>query len=202
MLGNNPNNESIFVGIDCVGEGSLCGPVVAAVVIWNPNLEDENLQFIRDSKKLSKKKRELLADFIKENAIDYSITFIDNETIDKYNILNATHMAMHKALSILEVDFDHILVDGNRFPKYKNKDHTCVIHGDNIYLIIAAASILAKTARDEYMSNLSKMYTKYNWNTNMGYGTKKHIEAIKLHGLTKYHRISFAPCSSYHHNIS
>jgi ribonuclease HII len=204
MLRNTTNNN-IFVGCDCVGEGSCIGPVVSAVVIWNPTFEDENLKFIQDSKKISKKQRELLADFIKENAIDYSISFIDNETIDKYNILNAAHMAMHKALSTLNVDFDHILVDGNKFPKYKDKDHTCIVKGDNTYLIIAAASILAKTARDEYINNLSIIHPEYNWDTNMGYGTKKHLEAIKNHGLTRYHRVSFAPCSSYinsHHNIS
>lgn len=201
MLKSTDNNY-IFVGIDEVGRGCLSGPVVAAAVIWNPDLEDENLKFIRDSKKLSKKKREFLTSFIKENAVEYNISFIDNEIIDKCNILNATHIAMHHALSKLNVEFDHILVDGNSFPKYKDKDHTCVVQGDNTYLIIAAASILAKTARDEYMSELSKIYPQYNWNTNMGYGTKSHIEAIKQIGLTKYHRISFAPCSSYVHNIS
>jgi len=193
----NTNNECIFVGCDEVGRGSLCAPVFAAAVIWNPDFEHENNELIRDSKKLSKKKRELLADFIKENAVDYSIAFIDNETIDKYNILNATHMAMHKALSALNVDFEHILVDGNSFPQYKGKKHTCVVQGDNTYLIIAAASILAKTARDDYMINLSQLHPEYNWNTNMGYGTREHIDAIKTYGLTKYHRISFAPCSSY-----
>lgn len=202
MLRNNPNNNSIYVGIDCVGEGSLVGPVFAAAVIWNPDFEHEDNELIRDSKKLSKKKREILADFIKENAIDYSIAFIDNETIDKHNILNAAHMAMHKALSALNVDFEHILVDGNSFPQYKDKKHTCVIKGDNTYLIIAAASILAKTARDKYITDLSELHPEYNWHTNMGYGTNEHIEAIKTYGLTKYHRISFAPCSSYVHNIS
>lgn len=197
MLRNNPDINFIYVGIDCVGEGSLSGPVFAAAVIWNPDFEHENNELIQDSKKLSKKKREILADFIKENAVDYSIAFVDNVTIDKYNILNATHMAMHKALSALNVDFEHILVDGNRFPQYKEKKHTCVVQGDNTYLIIASASILAKTARDEYMMNLSQIHPEYNWHTNMGYGTKKHINAIKTHGLTKYHRISFAPCSYY-----
>lgn len=198
MLKTTPNNNLIYVGIDEVGRGCCAGPVVAAAVIWDPTFEHENLKFIKDSKKLSKKKRELLTDFIKENAIDYSISFINNETIDKYNILQATYMAMHDTLSTLKVDFDHILVDGNNFPKYKNKDHTCVIQGDNTYLIIAAASILAKTARDEYMTNLSITYPEYKWNTNMGYGTKEHIEKIKEIGLTKYHRLSFTPCSSYY----
>jgi len=202
MLRNNPSEDFIFVGVDEVGRGSLSGPVVAAAVIWNPTFENENNELIQDSKKVSKKNRQLLADFIKENAIDYSIAFIDNETIDKHNILNATHMAMHKALSSLKVDFEHILVDGNSFPKFKDKDHTCVVQGDNKFLIIAAASILAKTFRDEYMHNLSQLHPEYNWQTNMGYGTKDHIDAIKSKGLTKYHRVSFAPCSSYVHNIS
>lgn len=191
MLKNNPSTDHIYVGIDEVGRGCLSGPVVAAAVIWNPDLIDSRLENIRDSKKINKQNRELLSDFIKENAIDYSIAFIDNKIIDEINILNATFMAMHKALDELTVDFDHILVDGNRFNKYKDKDHTCFVKGDNTYLSIAAASIIAKVARDEYMTKLSSEYPDYKWDKNMGYGTKDHINAIKTHGLTSYHRTTF-----------
>lgn len=195
MLKNNPSNDHIYVGVDEVGRGCLSGPVVAAAVIWNPELEHEYMKYIRDSKKINKVKREMVAEFIKENAIDYSISFINNEIIDNINILNATYMAMHKALDELTVDFEHILVDGNRFTKYnknnKNKDHTCVIKGDDTYLCIAASSIIAKVARDEYMTKLSLEYPEYKWDKNMGYGTKDHICAIKTHGLTSYHRKTF-----------
>lgn len=191
MLKNNPSTDHIYVGIDEVGRGCLSGPVVAAAVIWNPDLIDSRLENIRDSKKINKQNRELLSDFIKENAIDYSIAFIDNKIIDEINILNATFMAMHKSLDELTVDFDHILVDGNRFNKYKDKDHTCFVKGDNTYLSIAAASIIAKVARDEYMTKLSSEYPDYKWDKNMGYGTKDHINAIKTHGLTSYHRTTF-----------
>jgi ribonuclease HII len=201
MLRNNPNHEEIFVGVDECGRGPLAGPVVAAAVIWNPDLVHENNHLIRDSKKLTKKQREMLTDFIKDNAIDYSIAFVDNHVIDKINILNATHKAMHDALSGLRVDFDHILVDGNSFPCYKGKNHTCVVKGDNTFLSIAAASIIAKTTRDKYMEDLSKMFPEYKWGKNSGYGTKEHLEAIKEYGITDYHRTSFSPCSSFSNDV-
>lgn len=201
MLQNNPTTDQIYVGCDEVGRGCLAGPVVAAVVIWNPELTNDHPEYghivsqIRDSKKISKKLRDELTEFIKSNSIDYSITFIDNVTIDSINILNATYKAMHESLDKLKVDFDHILVDGNRFPKYKNKQHTCVVKGDDTYICIAAASILAKTARDNFMTELDSMFPEYKWKNNMGYGTKAHIDAIRDNGITKYHRISFYPCS-------
>lgn len=194
MLENNPNNDEIFVGVDECGRGCLAGPVVAAAVIWNPIFQDENVSMIRDSKKLSKTQRLLLSDFIKDNAIDYSISFIDNNIIDNVNILKATHLAMHNAISQLQLDFDHILVDGNSFPKYKDKVHTCIVQGDNKFISIAAASIIAKVARDEYMTNLGSMHPEYKWQKNVGYGTREHIEAIEKFGVTNYHRISFSPC--------
>ena len=113
MLQNNPNLDEIFVGVDECGRGCLAGPVVAAAVIWNPEFIHEDIEFMKDSKKVSKKKREYLLEFIKENAIDYGIAFIDNNEIDKINILKASHKAMHDALNQLQIDFDHILVDGN-----------------------------------------------------------------------------------------
>ena len=199
MLHNNPNNHEVFVGVDECGRGSLAGPVVAAAVVWNPDFQHENNRYIRDSKKLTKHQREDIASFIKDNAIDYSVAFVDNHEIDRVNILNATHIAMHNALSSLNVDFDHILVDGNSFPTFKDKKHTCVIKGDDKYMCIAAASIIAKTERDSYMENLCLMYPEYKWGKNAGYGTKEHMLAIKNNGITSYHRTSFSPCT---HNLS
>jgi ribonuclease HII len=196
MLLNNPNNEEVFVGVDECGRGCLAGPVVAAAVVWNPLTTDHEIHEICDSKKItSKKKRDTLADFIRENAVDYSISFVNNETIDEMNILRASHKAMIDALTSLSVNYDHVLVDGNSFPGVTNKKHTCVVGGDNKYLCIAAASILAKTTRDSYMEELSKLFPEYKWDKNVGYGTKEHLEAIKQHGITQYHRLSFAPCA-------
>lgn len=197
MLLNNPNNDEVFVGVDECGRGCLAGPVVAAAVIWNPMTTGEQVAEICDSKKItSKKKRESLAEFIRDNAIDYAIAFVGNETIDEINILRASHKAMLDALSKLNVNFDHVLVDGNMFPGVPGgtKKHTCVVGGDNKYLCIAAASILAKTARDQYMEDLSKMFPAYKWEKNVGYGTKEHMLAINDHGVTPYHRLSFSPC--------
>lgn len=197
MLCNNPNNEEVFVGVDECGRGPLAGPVVAAAVVWNPDFVHEHIALIKDSKKLSKTQLEYLSEFIKENALDYSIAFEDNHVIDKLNILRATHKAMHRALSALDIDFDHILVDGNCFTKYCDKNHTCVIGGDDKYISIAAASIIAKTARDAYMCELDAKYPQYKWVKNNGYGTKEHIDAIERFGITEYHRVSFAPCNKY-----
>lgn len=201
MLRNNPTTDKVYVGIDEAGRGCLAGPVVAAAVIWNPEYNYENPDFgqiimqIKDSKKLSQKKRYELAEFIRNHSVDYAIAVVDNTVIDNINILQATHKAMHEACSRLRVDFDNILVDGNSFPIYKNKQHTCVIRGDDTYICIAAASILAKTTRDDMMKDIANIHPEYKWQKNYGYGTSEHINAIKEHGVTKYHRVSFYPCS-------
>lgn len=183
------------VGLDEVGRGSLAGPVVAAGVIWPADLGDEGI--VKDSKKLSAKARAKAAAYIIENAIEYAIIFKDNRVIDEKNILQTTFTAMHEALDALGTPFDHLLVDGDKFRPYLGADdwipHTCVIGGDNKYLSIAAASILAKEAHDTYMRDLSQdpKYASYGWNTNMGYGTAQHIQAIQTYGLSDLHRVTF-----------
>lgn len=154
---------------------------------------------IKDSKKLSEKNRDKLADFIKKNAVAYGVGCVDNKVIDQINILNATFKAMHIALDEINTQFDKIYVDGNRFKTYLNKQgdfmpHTCLIEGDNKLLQIAAASILAKTYRDKMvidLSNSDPKYEVYGWNKNKGYGTKQHMDAILSHGLTEHHRVTF-----------
>lgn len=188
------NENEIEVGCDEVGRGSLAGPVVAACVVFSNEIENnEILCQIKDSKLLSKKKREELSEYIKNYALDWSVGFIDNKRIDEINILNATFEAMHKALDKITIEYDHILVDGNRFKNYKNIKHTCIIKGDNKYLSIAAASIIAKVERDRYMTELSKQPALfvYKFDKNSGYGTKLHKEAISNYGVSDYHRMSF-----------
>jgi ribonuclease HII len=184
---------TIECGIDECGRGAYAGPVVAAAVIWPAEPVSYYDKYIRDSKKLSFKKRKEVAEYIRSNAIDYSVQFIDNNEIDKVNILQATFNAMHKCLDALSFPFEHILVDGDKFRIYQNIPHNCVIKGDDKYINIAAASIIAKVARDEYMIQLSKKtaYENYGWDTNMGYGTAEHRNAISVHGLTDMHRTSF-----------
>ena len=186
------------VGIDEVARGCLYGRVYAAAVVWNPHLEDvydndeniiNNLKYVKDSKKLSRKKRDEIANFIEEYAIDYSVAYVENDVIDKINILQATQKAMHLALDKINVDYDKILVDGNYFKPYKNKNYECIIKGDNKVKDIAAASILAKVYHDKYILELEDDI--YDLHNNMGYGTKKHIEAIKIYGPSKFHRKSF-----------
>jgi ribonuclease HII len=198
-------DDGICVYIDEVGRGSGATCVTTACVIWNNNYkpntqEDEKLlNMIKDSKKLSAKNRDKLAIFIKENAIEYSIHCIDNEEIDRINILQATFKAMHCALDKLTIKFDRIVVDGNKFKTYMDKDgnfvpHTCVVNGDNRILGIAAASILAKVYRDNLMIDLhnsDETLQVYCWHKNKGYLTSEHMEAIKKYGLSKYHRKTF-----------
>jgi ribonuclease HII len=178
----------LVASLDEVGRGSLAGPVVAACVVWKPGEFDH---LIRDSKKLSAKRRLELVDYIKDNAIDYSIAFIDAARIDEVNILNATFEAMHQCLDQLNMEVDHIMVDGNSFRPYNDVPHTCIIGGDDKEVSIGAASILAKVARDEYMADHAKIFPEYGWEYNSGYGTKKHISALKEHGPTIMHRKSF-----------
>ena len=176
------------VGVDEAGRGSLAGPVTAAAVILGKNFKGKNLD---DSKKLSQSKRLELKKFIEKNALAYSVAFVSSYQIDKNNILNSTFEAMHKSIEGLNIEPDFILVDGNLFKPYMNLEHKCIIKGDQKYQNIAAASILAKTYRDEYMSNLHLRFPEYNWLKNKGYGTKFHIDMITKYGRTKYHRKSF-----------
>ena len=180
--------ESNEAGIDEAGRGSLAGPVTAAAVILPNGL---NIPELNDSKKLSKNKREKLRHIIENEALAYSVFSINSKIIDKINILNATFKAMHKAIDSLKFRPEHLLIDGNSFIKYKNIPHLCVIKGDAKYQNIAAASILAKTYRDELMIGLDLKFNKYGWKMNKGYGTLYHRSAIKKYGVTKYHRKSF-----------
>ena len=175
-------------GCDEVGRGCIAGPVVAAAVILPKDYINNS---IIDSKKLSSKKREEIGKEIIGNAIAWSVSEVSNNTIDKINILNASILAMHRAIDKLKVSPEFIIVDGNRFKPYKNVNHECIIKGDNKFQNIAAASILAKNYRDDLMKNLSKKFDKYSWESNFGYPTKKHRDSIKKHGITDYHRKSF-----------
>ncbi len=182
------NKNGIEAGCDEAGRGPLAGSVFASSVIWPKSLL---VPEIDDSKKLSEKKRLFLRDFIERNAIDYHVAMVDIDDIARINILNAAIKAMHLALNGLTVKFNRILVDGNRFKDYKNIEYHTIVKGDGKYLSIAAASILAKTYRDEYMQKLDKEYPLFQWAKNKGYGTKAHREAILKYGLTKYHRKEF-----------
>lgn len=175
-------------GCDEVGRGCLCGPVVAASVVLGKDFEEE---LINDSKKLTSKVREQMAVYIKENVESYAIAELPPSYIDEHNILNASIDAMHLSLSRLSVVPDFILVDGNRFKSYQNIPFECIVKGDSKLLSIAAASILAKTYRDELMIRLHEEFPQYGWNKNFGYPTKQHQKALFEYGVTPYHRKSF-----------
>jgi len=179
---------SVEAGCDEAGRGCLAGPVYAAAVILP---EDFTSDTLNDSKKLSLKQRLTLRKEIETNAIAWAIGIVNNEMIDKVNILNASILAMHSALNQLDVQPNHIIVDGNRFKKFGKTPHVCVVKGDSLYLSIAAASVLAKTYRDEYMQEMAKEYPLYQWEKNKGYPTKVHREAVAIHGITPLHRKSF-----------
>jgi ribonuclease HII len=181
-------NNRIEAGCDEAGRGCLAGPVFAAAVILPPDYRND---ILNDSKKLSEKKRNFLRLQIEDEALAYGVAMIMSSEIDEINILNASIKAMHKALDLLVLKPQHLLIDGNRFKPYLNIPHTCVIKGDGKFLSIAAASILAKTYRDEYMLNLDKQFPEYLWSRNKGYPTKAHREAIKLIGSCEYHRQTF-----------
>ena len=179
------------VGVDEAGKGCILGPVYAAAVIWDDSIEH---RYLKDSKKLSKQQRSNMFDFVVENAIDYGIGFSTNEEIDSIGIHNANMNAMHKAIKALDLDFDHIHVDGNVFKSYENKPYTCIVGGDSKYKSISAASILAKVSHDTHIMSIfnnDSSLQKYSLETNMGYGTANHIEAVKTYGRTVYHRYSF-----------
>lgn len=180
--------NKIEAGCDEAGRGCLSGPVVAAAVILPKDFDNS---ILNDSKKLSESKRKMLVPIIKEAAIAYGVAFVYPEEIDKINILNASFTAMHRAVDQLKTTPEMLLIDGNRFNKYPNIDNECIIKGDGIFLSIAAASVLAKTARDEYMEEIHNEYPMYNWKKNKGYPTKEHRRNILSHGSTDYHRKSF-----------
>ena len=188
MLASNLHKNKIEVGCDEAGRGCLAGPVLAAAVILPKQFKHP---LLNDSKQLSEKKRDLLRTEIKEHAIAYAIGIVDHKEIDKINILNASILAMHRALDQIKNPFDSILVDGNRFKKYNKTEHHCIIKGDGKYLSIAAASILAKTYRDDLMKKLHLEHPQYQWEKNKGYPTKSHRAAIKKIGVSQYHRKSF-----------
>ena len=181
-------SKKIEAGTDEAGRGCLAGPVSAAAVIFSENYSNPDLN---DSKKLSEKKRNELRKIIEKEALAYSVVHVDNHEIDKINILNASILAMHRAIKQLKIVPGFILVDGNRFSKYGNLEHKCLISGDSKFQNVAAASILAKTYRDELMTKLGKKHPQYNWNKNKGYPTKFHKNSIKLYGPSIYHRKSF-----------
>jgi ribonuclease HII len=175
-------------GCDEAGRGCLAGPVVAAAVILPKGYKNIKLD---DSKKISEKNRNELRIDIEKNAIAIGIGIVEERKIEKINILQASLLAMHLAIKNLAIKPSHLAIDGNKFNPYPKIDHTCIIKGDGKYLNIAAASIIAKTKRDEIMKGLSEIYPEYLWNQNKGYPTKKHKNAISEFGITKYHRKSF-----------
>lgn len=178
----------IEAGCDEAGRGCLAGPVYAAAVILPKDFKND---LLNDSKQLTEKQRDILRPVIEREAIAWAIGIVDNIEIDKINILNASFLAMHRAIQKLRTKPQLLLIDGNRFTKYKKIPHHCIIQGDGKYLSIAAASILAKTHRDDYMNKLHKEFPHYGWNNNKAYATAKHREAITLQGTTPYHRMSF-----------
>lgn len=180
--------QVIECGTDEAGRGCLAGPVTAAAIILPENFRNK---IINDSKMLSHKSREELRLILEEEAVSFAIAHVFPIDIDKINILNASIKAMHLAIAQLNPQPEHIIVDGNRFKPYNNCDHKCIVKGDQKYLSIAAASILAKTERDRHLTDLHKKYPEYNWLKNKGYPTKEHRDAIRKYGITPHHRKSF-----------
>ncbi len=181
-------SEKNECGTDEAGRGCLAGPVTAAAVILAPEF---NNSLLNDSKQLSESKRLLLKPIIESKAISYGVAHVFEDEIDSVNILNASILAMHRAIDKLKARPEFIIVDGNKFKPYNNIPHKTIIKGDSKYLSIAAASILAKTYRDLYMEKIHEEFPMYNWKKNKGYPTKEHRAAIKKYGITKYHRKSF-----------
>ena len=188
MLLNCYHIELIEAGCDEAGRGCLAGPVSAAAVILP---KDFYLDGLDDSKKLTHQQRENLRPIIEKEALAWAVAFVDHEEIDQINILNASFLAMHRAIEKLMITPQHLVIDGNRFKKYADIPHCCIIKGDGKYLNIAAASILAKTHRDEYMASLHQDYPHYNWKQNKGYPTIEHRNAVIATGLSPFHRKTF-----------
>ena len=188
MLKSSLNDSITEAGCDEAGRGCLAGPVFAAAVILPKNYKHE---LLNDSKKLTEKQRYKLREEIIKDAVSWAIEMVDNVEIDKINILNASILAMQKAVNKLSVRPEHLLIDGNRFKKYEDIPHTCIIKGDSKFFSIAAASVLAKTFRDDYMKKIDEQHPEYLWKKNKAYPTKEHRKAIRENGITKYHRITF-----------
>ena len=188
MLASHYYEGKVEAGCDEAGRGCLAGSVYAAAVILPDGYQNE---LLNDSKQLTEKKRYQLREIIERDAVAWAVGIVTPEEIDKINILNASILAMHRALDQLKVRPEAVIVDGNRFKKYKDLPHTTIVKGDGKYLSIAAASILAKTYRDVYMNKLAEEYPQYDWLSNKGYPTKKHREAIRQFGITPYHRKSY-----------
>lgn len=178
----------IEAGCDEAGRGCLAGAVFAAAVVLPDSFRNE---LLNDSKKLSEKNRYILKEIIEKEALFWAVGIVDNKEIDEINILNASFLAMHRAIDKLGVIPEHLIIDGNRFKQYKDIPHDCIIKGDGKYMSIAAASVLAKTYRDDYMKVLDKEYPVYGWVSNKAYPTAKHREQIKKYGITPYHRKTF-----------
>ncbi|MFT5674020.1 MAG: ribonuclease HII [Polaribacter sp.] len=188
MLKSNFSGFSLEAGTDEAGRGCLCGPVVAAAVILP---KDFTHPFLNDSKQLSEKKRDELRPFIEENAISFGVSFVWQEEVDEINVLQASITGMHRSIASMPISPEFIIVDGNKFRDFKDIPHETIVKGDAKYLSIAAASVLAKTYRDEYMQKIHQEFPVYNWKKNKGYPTKEHRAAIREFGANKHHRKTF-----------
>ena len=188
MLASNYSGFSLEAGTDEAGRGCLSGPVVAAAVILPI---DFTHPFLNDSKQLSEKKRAQLRPFIEENALAFAVSFVWQDEVDKINVLQASITGMHRSIEMLQIEPEYIIVDGNKFNSYRDIPHKTIVKGDAKYLSIAAASVLAKAYRDEYMEKIHKEFPMYNWKKNKGYPTKEHRNGIREFGITKYHRKTF-----------
>jgi ribonuclease HII len=188
VLKNSFTKNKVEAGCDEAGRGCLAGPVFASAVIFPKGYQNKALN---DSKKLSRNDRSRLREIIEKEAMSWAVATTDPVEIDEINILNASYLAMHRALDQLTVKPELLLIDGNRFNAYKDIPHQCIIKGDARFISIAAASILAKTYRDEYMEKLHELFPLYHWNTNKGYPTMQHKLAIREHGITPHHRKTF-----------
>ena len=188
MLLSSFSADKVEAGCDEAGRGCLAGPVVAAAVILP---KDYKHKLLNDSKQLTEKSRVLLRSDIEREALAYGVTFVDNNEIDQVNILNASYLAMNRSVDKLSIRPELLLIDGNRYKPHNEIPFECIIKGDAKYLSIAAASILAKTYRDDYMEEIGLKHPEYDWKKNKGYPTTKHREAIKVNGVTPFHRMSF-----------
>lgn len=182
------HEDLVEAGCDEAGRGCLAGAVYAAAVILPHDFRNE---LLNDSKQLTEKQRYALREVVEREALAWAVGVVTPEEIDRINILNASFLAMHRAVDQLKLRPEHLLIDGNRFRQYRDLPHTTVVKGDGKYMSIAAASVLAKTYRDDYMNRLAEEYPQYDWKNNKGYPTKKHREAIRIYGTTPYHRMSY-----------
>lgn len=179
----------VEAGCDEAGRGCLAGPVFAAAVILPPDFEND---LLTDSKKLTEKQRYALRPVIEKQALAFAVGIVDNHEIDRINILNASFLAMHRAIGQLNIKPEHLLIDGNRFKSYEGITHSCIVKGDSKFLPIAAASVLAKTYRDDFMLTIHQVYPQYDWLNNKGYPTLFHRLKVRETGISPYHRVTFA----------